>query len=88
MAARRAEPDLLAACYRASLRLAEAHGIGSIAFPAIGCGVYGYPPESAVQVAVHAVRDWPATHALPERVLFCCFGAGMALLYRATLQAR
>lgn len=82
------EPELLAACYRESLRLAEAHGIGSIAFPAISCGVYGYPPELAVQVAVHAVRDWLATHALPERVLFCCFGAGMAQVYRTALQAR
>lgn len=81
------EPGLLAACYRESLRLGEAHGIRSLAFPAISCGVFGYPPESAVQVAVHEVRAWLTTHALPERVLFCCFGAGMARLYRAALQA-
>ena len=46
------EPERLAACYRNSLRLAADHGIASIAFPAISCGVYGYPPEKAVSTAV------------------------------------
>jgi O-acetyl-ADP-ribose deacetylase (regulator of RNase III) len=79
------EPALLAACYRESLRLAGAHGIRSIAFPAISCGVYGYPPALAVPIAVREVHDWLAAHALPERVLFCCFDAAMAALYRQAL---
>ena len=46
------EPALLAGCYRASLALAEAHGLRSLAFPAISCGVYGYPIPDACAIAV------------------------------------
>ncbi|HLB96442.1 MAG TPA: O-acetyl-ADP-ribose deacetylase, partial [Acetobacteraceae bacterium] len=46
------EPDLLASCYRESLKLAVAHGIVSIAFPAISCGIYGYPIPAAARIAV------------------------------------
>ena len=46
------EPELLASCYRASLALAAQHGIGSIAFPAISCGIYGYPIPEAARIAV------------------------------------
>jgi O-acetyl-ADP-ribose deacetylase (regulator of RNase III) len=51
------EPELLASCYRASLALADAHDARSIAFPAISCGVYGYPAQLAASVAVGAVRE-------------------------------
>ncbi|WP_147652553.1 O-acetyl-ADP-ribose deacetylase [Vulcaniibacterium gelatinicum] len=79
------EPALLASCYRACLALAETHGLRSIAFPAISCGIYGYPPDQAVPLAVATVREWLATHALPERVVFCCFDAAMAARYRRAL---
>src|SRR5580693_4797979 len=46
------EPDLLASCYRESLKLSVAHGIVSIAFPAISCGIYGYPIPAAARIAV------------------------------------
>ncbi|WP_432722035.1 O-acetyl-ADP-ribose deacetylase [Jeongeupia wiesaeckerbachi] len=49
------EAGLLASCYRESLRLAAAHGITSIAFPAISCGAYGYPLTEAVDIAVTTV---------------------------------
>jgi O-acetyl-ADP-ribose deacetylase (regulator of RNase III) len=72
------EPELLAKCYRNSLALAEKHGIKSIAFPAISTGIYGYPKEPATEIAVREVR----AHAQVDRVIFCCFGADMAALYR------
>ena len=49
------QPELLAACYRSSLALAEKHGLKSIAFPAISTGIYGYPKEPATEIAVHEV---------------------------------
>ena len=79
------ESALLASCYRASLHLATEHGVASIAFPAISCGVYGYPPELAARRAVVEVQAWLAAHPLPDRVVFCCFDAPMATRYRAIL---
>jgi O-acetyl-ADP-ribose deacetylase (regulator of RNase III) len=73
----------LARCYRACLELAQAQGIASIAFPAISCGAYGYPPQGAVAIAVEAVRQWQAS--LPQRVVFCCFDEAMAARYRERL---
>lgn len=51
------EPELLAACYRTSYALARSHGLRSIAFPAISCGVYGYPMEQAAAVSLAAARE-------------------------------
>ena len=80
------EPELLRACYTESLRLAEAAGLESVAFPGISTGVYGYPKEQACEVAVSGVSNWLAAHELPRTVTFCCFGAGDAELYRARLR--
>jgi O-acetyl-ADP-ribose deacetylase (regulator of RNase III) len=77
------EPALLEACYRNSLAVASVHGVTSIAFPAISCGVFGYPLELAVPLAVHAVRSW--TNPRPSHVVFCCFDPAMASRYRAML---
>ena len=79
------EPALLASCYRSSLDLAKAHGLESVAFPAISCGVYGYPIEQAVTIAVREVRTWLAGAAEPQRVVFCCFGEALATAYRREL---
>ena len=55
------EPALLAACYRNSLQLAVDHDLASIAFPAISCGVYGYPLHRAARIAVDTLRAHPAS---------------------------
>src|SRR6188472_2440725 len=49
---KRGEPAFLASCYRESLKLAAGHGLKSVAFPAISCGIYGYPLDQAVRIAV------------------------------------
>ncbi|POA98709.1 O-acetyl-ADP-ribose deacetylase [Chromobacterium sinusclupearum] len=62
------EAALLAACYRNSLELARLHEARRIAFPAISCGVYGYPLDAACELAVRELRSWLSErpHALRE----------------------
>lgn len=79
------EPALLAACYRNSLALARTHGFATLAFPAISCGVYGYPPDAAVAIAVATVRG--CTGQQPLEVLFCCHDAAMLARYETALAA-
>ncbi len=77
------DQDLLESCYRNTLDLAKEHGIHSIAFPAISTGNYGYPPEEAVTVAYHAVKDW--INANPDydiKVIFSCFDEEIYDLYQ------
>ena len=81
----RGEDELLARCYRNAMALAAAKGFRSLAFPAISCGVYGFPRERAVPIAVREVRAALAGPTSVERVIFCCFDAAMAALYRAEL---
>jgi len=81
----RGEPDLLASCYRASLRLAGEHAIATIAFPAISCGVYGYPIEAAVAIAVREVRAYLERERSVGRIVFCCFNAALTDAYRREL---
>ena len=76
------EPELLASCYRESLRLAEENGVRTIAFPAISCGVYGYPLDEAARIAVGEVSRHRGT---VERVLFTCFGDDVCRAYESAL---
>jgi O-acetyl-ADP-ribose deacetylase (regulator of RNase III) len=67
------EPDLLAQCYRHSLEIALNKQLRSIAFPAISCGIYGYPIDEAATIAVREVRAFLDGYDLPERVLLVAF---------------
>lgn len=79
------EPQLLASCYRESLSLARANGLRSIAFPAISCGVYGYPIVEAASVAVGEIERFLRQDETLERVLLVCYGAGIREAYQAVL---
>jgi O-acetyl-ADP-ribose deacetylase len=79
------EADALRSCYRESLRLAEAAGLQSVAFPCIATGVYGYPKAEACEIAAGEAATWMTAHALPERVVFCCFDEEDARLYTRRL---
>ncbi len=80
------EPALLAACYRNSLALAARHGIRSIAFPAISCGIYGYPPAAATTIAVAETAAFLGDAVSPERVIFTAFGDAVFVAYDAALR--
>jgi len=79
------EAGLLAACYRNSLQLALDHGLVSLAFPAISCGIYGYPPAQAVPLAVATVREVCAAQPSIVQVMFVSYSADMQQLYEQAL---
>jgi O-acetyl-ADP-ribose deacetylase (regulator of RNase III) len=81
------EAALLASCYRRSLELAAAHGVRTIAFPAISCGIYGYPVTLAAPLAVAECAAFLAQEPRVERVTFALFGRDMLEVYRAALAA-
>lgn len=77
------DPVLLASCHTASLRVADEIGALTVAFPAISCGVYGYPPEEAAPVAIGAVA---AAETRVQEVRFVLFGADTASAFEGALQ--
>jgi O-acetyl-ADP-ribose deacetylase len=81
------DSQLLAACYRNSLELAVAHGLKTVAFPAISCGVYGYPPEKACVIAVDTVKEFLQQDDFLEKVLFVVFADEIYRLYQDYLSA-
>ncbi|HJQ70579.1 MAG TPA: O-acetyl-ADP-ribose deacetylase [Blastocatellia bacterium] len=66
------EPELLADCYRNSLRLAVERGIKTIAFPAISCGIFGYPVEKAARIAVNETLTFLKNNDSIEKVILAC----------------
>lgn len=77
------EPDLLAACYRNSLTLAEKAGCATIAFPAISTGIYGYPVDRAASVAIGICSGFAARSL--QLVTFCCYSGQDLEIYERVL---
>jgi O-acetyl-ADP-ribose deacetylase (regulator of RNase III) len=79
------ESELLAACHRHSLALARTLHVERIAFPAISCGIYGYPADRAARIAVATVHDELAKYPHPSQVLFCCLNEPMFTIFKRAL---
>ncbi|GAB2564782.1 O-acetyl-ADP-ribose deacetylase [Dyella jejuensis] len=78
------EAGLLACCYRSCVALAAEHELRSLGFPAISCGIYGYPPEQAAPVAIAALREALSAHPALE-VRLCCFDDRMSAIWQQAL---
>lgn len=80
------EPELLASCYRRSLELAIENNVRTIAFPAISCGVYGYPIDAAADIAIGETRRVLADGDDIDRVLFVAFGGDVRTALERSLR--
>lgn len=78
------EATLLAQCYQRALALAAEHELRSIAFPAISCGVYGYPINQACEIAMNTVVEQTSYYPDMRKVIFCAFNEE---IYQAYIQA-
>ena len=76
------EPDLLASCYRECMKLGFNLDIESIAFPALSCGVYGYPLASATEVAIDTIGELLRIPSSIDRVFFVCFSSEVLSIYK------
>jgi O-acetyl-ADP-ribose deacetylase (regulator of RNase III) len=81
----RDEPELLRSCYRRSLQLAVENGVRNIAFPAISCGIFGYPVKQAALIAIQEVRDFLAADNTLEVVYLTCLGEDIYSAYQWAL---
>ena len=82
------EPELLRSAYQRCFQVAREHGVKSIAFPAISCGVYGYPIEAATAIAIREVTSFLDRDARIDRVIFVAFGADVHAAYERRLGGR
>lgn len=82
------EAGLLRRCYENSMRLAAGHGgIRTIAFPAISCGVFGYPLDAAARIAVETIAEVHQQNPVFTRIYLCCFKLGVLDAYQGALEA-
>ena len=79
------EAELLASCYRNSLKIAGEIGTKSIAFPSISTGIYHYPIELAAKVAIETTRETVLDFPSIQEVIFCCFSENDLQIYETTL---
>jgi len=82
----RGEPQTLVSCYRNCLALAIAHGLRTLAFPAISCGVYGYPAEAAARVAVTELAAGLKREPTLEKIWLVCFDEHVHQAYLTALR--
>jgi O-acetyl-ADP-ribose deacetylase (regulator of RNase III) len=80
------DAQLLSACYQNSLQLAVDHGVQTIAFPAISCGVYGYPLRDACKIAVDTTVMFLKNHPCLQKVLFALFSSELFEIYHDYMQ--
>ncbi len=83
----RPEDALLAACYRNALRLAEDSGVGSVAFPAISTGAFGYPFAEATEIALSTIRETAPTLDKVGHLRFVLFSPQDMDIYRQKLNS-
>lgn len=81
------EGKLLAACYRNCLEIVRRQTLRGVAFPAISCGVYGYPPDQACEIAVRTCREALTQDTSIEHILLVAYDQKMASLLNLTLRA-
>jgi len=81
------EAALLRSCYQRSMQLAHENGIRSIAFPAISCGVYGYPIEQAAEIAINSVQAQAEKYPDITDVYFVCFSDTVYSAYQEAFNA-
>ena len=80
------EDELLASCYRTALGLARDHGLGSIAFPAISCGVYRFPADRAADIAMRVMAEELPTCPSLRRVVFALIDPVVEKAFRRTVE--
>lgn len=81
------EPQLLASCYESSLKLALDHGVRTIAFPEISCGMSGYPISQAATIAIKETANFLELHDEIEAVYFVCFDESTYETYQQTISS-
>jgi O-acetyl-ADP-ribose deacetylase (regulator of RNase III) len=81
------EADLLSSCYQQCMQLAHEYKITTIAFPAISCGVYGYPVEQAARIAITTLLKTITEFTEIKQVYCVCFGEDILNAYQSTLNS-
>jgi O-acetyl-ADP-ribose deacetylase (regulator of RNase III) len=81
------EGELLASCYLSCFAIARAHGLRTLAFPAISCGVYRFPVDLAVEIALDQTLAGLDANSDLERVIFACFDEAVYAAYLRRFQA-
>lgn len=79
------EAELLASCYRESLKLADTHNINTIAFPCISTGIYGFPKQAAAEIATSTCQSYLEDTDSSIEIIFCCFGEEDIEIYKKLL---